>query len=62
MFVDREEIDKLLNDGYTIAEICKYYQEKGIDVKYDRLYHCFPEASMQKKSRDPFLSAFHLEK
>ena len=27
MFVDREEIDKLLNDGYTIAEICKYYQE-----------------------------------
>ena len=39
MFVDREEIDKLLNDGYTIAEICKYYQEKGIDVKYDRLYH-----------------------
>ena len=39
MFIDREEIDKLLNEGYTIAGICKYYQEKGIDVKYDRLYH-----------------------
>lgn len=39
MFINREEIDKLLNEGYTIAGICKYYQEKGIDVKYDRLYH-----------------------